>query len=81
MPVYPWETWWTKPPVFLPCPYGSNITFQMDLLQSMPHNEAKFNYDLMDFSDISSDLPDIKMMTSDADIPYLDDVSDAVWFI
>ena len=34
----------------------------------------------MDFSDISSDLPDIMMMTSDVDIPDLDDVSDAVWF-
>ena len=30
--------------------------------------------------DISSDLPDIMTMTIDADIPDLDDVSDAVWF-
>ena len=38
------------------------------------------NYDLMDFSDISSDLPDIMMTRSDADIPDLDDVLDAAWF-
>ena len=63
-----------------PCPYVSKTTFQMDLLQSTLQNEAVFNYDLMDFSDISSDLPDIMMMASDADIPDLDDVSDAVWF-
>ena len=80
MPVYPQETWRTKPAVFLPCPHDSNTTFQIDLLQSTPRNEAVFNYDLMDFSDISSDLPDIIMMTSDADIPDLDDVSDTVWF-
>ena len=52
----------------------------MDLLQSMEQNETVFNYEQMDFSDISSDLPDIMMMTSDADIPDLADVSDAVWF-
>ena len=63
-----------------PCPYDSNTTFLMDLLQSMQQNEAVFNYDLIDFNDISSNLSDIMMMTSDADIPYFDDVSDAVWF-
>ena len=52
----------------------------MDLLQSTLQNEAVFNYEQMDFSDISSDLPDIMMMMSDADIPDLTDVSDAVWF-
>ena len=52
----------------------------MDLIQSTPWHEAVFNYDPMDFSDISSDLPDIITMSSDPDIPYLDDVSDAVWF-
>ena len=52
----------------------------MDLLQSTLQNEALFNYKQMDFSDISSDLQDIMMTTSDADIPDLADVSDAVWF-
>ena len=52
----------------------------MDILQSTLQNETVFNYDLMDFSDISSDLPDIIMMTSDTDIPELDDVLDVVWF-
>ena len=51
----------------------------MDLLQSTLWNEAVFHYDLMDISNISSDLPDIMMMTSDTDIPDLD-VLDAVWF-
>ena len=63
-----------------PCPYDSNTTFQMDLLQSTPQNEAVFNYDPLDFSDISSDLPDIMTTTSDIDIPDFNDVSDAVWF-
>ena len=52
----------------------------MVLLQSTPQYEAMFNYDLMDFSDISSDLPDIMMTTNDTDIPDLNDVLDAVWF-
>ena len=52
----------------------------MDLPQSTPQNEAVFNYEQMDFSHISSDLPDIMTMTSDADIPDLDDDLDAVWF-
>ena len=52
----------------------------MDLLQSIPQNEAVFNYKQMDLSDISLDLLDIMMMMSDADIPDLADVSDAVWF-
>ena len=52
----------------------------MDVLQSKSHNEAVFHCDLMDFSDISSDLPDIMTTTSDTDIPDLDDVMDAVWF-
>ena len=30
-----------------PCPYDSNTTFKMDLLQSWPWNEAMFNYDPM----------------------------------
>ena len=40
-----------------------------------------FNYEQMDFSDISSDHPDIMMTTSDADIHDLANVSDAVWFV
>ena len=63
-----------------PCPYNSNTTLWMDLLQYMPQNEAVFPYSPMDFSDISSDLPDIMMTTSDIDIHDLDDVSDVVWF-
>ena len=63
-----------------PCPHDSNAIFWMDLWQSTPHNEAMFNYNPMDFSGISSDLPDIIIITSDADITDLDDVSDAVWF-
>ena len=52
----------------------------MDLLQSIPQRVAVFNYDPMDFSDISSDLPDIMTTTSEADIPDLDDILDAIWF-
>ena len=63
-----------------PCPYNSNTTFLIDLLQWTLQNEAVFNYDPMNFSDISSDLPDIMMTTSDTNIPDLDDVSDTVWF-
>ena len=62
-----------------PYPYRST-TFRIDLLQSTPWNEAVFYYNLMDFSNISSDLPDIMMTTSDNDIPNLVDVSDAIWF-
>ena len=61
-----------------PCPYDSNTTFWMDLLHSMPQTEALFTYDPMEFSGISSDLPDIMTTTSNADIPDLDDVLDAV---
>ena len=61
------------------CPYDST-TFQMDLLQSTPQSETVFHYDLMDLSDISSDLPHIMATMSEADIPDLEDVSDAVWF-
>ena len=59
-----------------PCPYDST-TFSMGLLQYTPQNEAVFNYKQMDFSDISSDLPDIIMATDDNDIPDFDDASDA----
>ena len=50
----------------------------MDLLHSTPQGEAVSNYKLMDFSDISSDLPETVMMTSDNDIPDLADVLDAL---
>ena len=60
------------------CQYDST-TFQMDLLPLMPWHEAVFHYDLMDFSNISSDLPDIMTTTSDTDIPDLEDILDAVW--
>ena len=62
-----------------PCPFRST-TFRMGLPQSTAWNEAAFCYDPVDFSDISSDLPDIMTTTSDNDIPNLVDVSDAVWF-
>ena len=48
-----------------------------------------FCYEKMDFSDISSDLPDIMTTTSDDDIPDLEDILDSahldniqhgVWF-
>ena len=57
----------------------------MDLPQPTPWDEAVFHYELMDFSDISSDLQDIMTTMSDYDIPDLVDVSDsehldAVWF-
>ena len=64
---------------FYPCPYDST-TFSIDLLQSTLWNEAMLSYKQMDFSDISSDLPDIMMTTSDTDIPDFVDVLDAVWF-
>ena len=48
----------------------------MDYPQSKPQGAAVFHYNLMDFSDISSDLPDIMMTTSDDDIPDLKDILD-----
>ena len=45
-----------------PCPYRKT-TSRMDLPQSTPQDAAVFHYELMDFNDISSDLPD--MATSD----------------
>ena len=56
-----------------PCPY-STTTFKMDLPQSTPQDAAVLNYELMDFNDISSDLPDIMTTTSDDDIPDLMDI-------
>ena len=43
----------------------------MDLPQSTLQDAAVFHYKLMDFSDISSDLPNIMMTTSDDGIPDL----------
>ena len=69
-----------------PCPY-STTTFRMDLPQSTPQGATVLNYELMDFSDISSDLPDIMMTTSDDDIPnlvyiseHLDNIQHDIWF-
>ena len=49
----------------------------MDLPQSTPQCAAVFYNELMDFSDISSDLPVIMMKTSDGDIPDLVNISDS----
>ena len=59
-----------------PCQYR-NTTFRMDLPQSISQDVAVFNYELMDFRDISPDLPDIMMTTRDDDIPDLVDISDS----
>ena len=56
-----------------PCPYR-NTTFRMDLPQSTPQDAAVFCYELMNFTNISSDLPDIMTTTSDNDIPDLEDI-------
>ena len=72
-----------------PCLYSTTM-FRIDLPQSTPQDGAVLNYKVMDFIDISSDLPDIMVTTSDADIPDLDDISDSehlnniqhrVWFV
>ena len=60
-----------------PCPY-STTTSRMDLPQSIPQGAAVLNYELMHFSDISSDLHDIMMTTSDDDIPDLVDISECL---
>ena len=49
----------------------------MDLPQSKPQHAAVFHYEIIDFGDISSDLPDIMMTRSDDDIPDLVNVSDS----
>ena len=50
----------------------------MDLPQSTLQGATMLNYKQMDFSDISSDFPDIMMTTSDEDIPYLADISECL---
>ena len=50
----------------------------MDLPQSTPQGTTVLNYMQMDFSDISSDFPDIMMTTSDDDIPNLADISECL---
>ena len=54
-----------------------------------PQATAVLNYELMDFSDISSDLPDVMTTTCVNDIPDHEDISDSehlnniqhgVWF-
>ena len=61
----------------------------MDLPHSTPQEAAVINYELMDFSDISSDLPEIMTTMSDNDIPdlvdnldseHLDNIQHDVWF-
>ena len=59
-----------------PCPY-STVTFRMDLPQSTPQDAAVCCYEQMDFSDISSGLPDIMTTTHDDDIPDLVHISDS----
>ena len=49
----------------------------MDLPQSTPQDAVVLNYELMDFSDISSNLPDIMMKTSDDYILDLLDITDS----
>ena len=49
-----------------PCPY------RLDLPQYSPEDTAVPYYELMDLSDISSDIPDVMNTMSDKDIPYLD---------
>ena len=71
-----------------PCPYGTT-TYWINSPWSTPQDAVVFHYEQMDFSDISSDLPDIMMTTGDGDIPDLEDISDSehldniqygVWF-
>ena len=50
----------------------------MDLPQSTPQGAAVLNYEQMDFSDISSDFPDIIMTTSNEEIPDLKDISECL---
>ena len=58
-----------------PCPYSTTTSgWTCHNLQ----DEAVLNYELMDFSDISSDLPDIMMTMSDDDIPDLVDISECL---
>ena len=49
----------------------------MDLPQSMPQGAGVPHYKLMDFSDISSDLPDILTTRSHDDILDLVDILDS----
>ena len=61
----------------------------MNLSQSPYQDAAVFRYEIMDLSDISSDLPDIMMTTSDDGIPdlvdildsaHMDDIQHDTWF-
>ena len=65
----------------LQCSYPhtySTTTFRMDLPQSTPQGTTVLNYKQMDFSDISSDFPDIMTTTSDDNIPDLVDISECL---
>ena len=79
----------TKYQCSYPCPYR-NTTFRMDLPQSTLQDAAVFYYELMDFSDVSSDIPDIMMTTSDdnilglaniSDSEHLDNIQHRAWFV
>ena len=64
-----------------PCPY-TNLSFGMNLLQSPPWDTAVFGYEIIDLSNISSN---IMTTSSDNDIPDLRDISDCLdnlqdWF-
>ena len=59
-----------------PCPY-SKTSFRIYLPPSTPQDAAVFCYEQMNSSDISSDLPDIMMTTSDDDIPDFEDILDS----
>ena len=61
----------------------------MDLVQSTPWNEAVLNYEQMDFSHISIDLPAVMTTMNDEEIPYLvellnsehlDNIQHETWF-
>ena len=61
------------------CSYPSSYsttTIRIDLPQLTLLHEAVLHYELMDFHDISLDLPDIMITTNNEDIPDLVDVSD-----
>ena len=57
---------------------ASTTSFRMDFFQSTPQGAAVLNYEQMDFSDISSDFPDIMTISSDDDVPDLDDISECL---
>ena len=57
------------------CPYA-NLNFVMSLPPAPALVAIDFGYDLMDLTDVSADHEDIITMTSDEDIPDLEDISE-----